>query len=722
MENSTISMLIEIFNILSTGVVAFFAVIGALTAIFTIYYKITNKQIPQSSFLNRKALAAFCFCCTAAFLFELTLFNYTHYLKHFADEEIYSVPNDTSTDIIMSDGSIGKVVQENAYSGIVFENINKKITSIKISPNKYSNEVVPVVLVYTDEESTRSMSTKLIRKSEDTHYIAIHPTGRVSNLKIFFENDGIKNIGFISINKQIPLFFFAIRILLVSALLFGVYLIRKQKPTLKKYLFNYCFDKNNKKQNIIYGIIIISLIIFSAFSIYTSNEKDNRTFSRISLQYQYLTKAIINGQLHLDMPVSQGLLDAENPYDFHWKQANNIDYYFDVAFYKGKYYCYFGIIPNILLYVPYYLITGKHLSMSAGILFFAIFAVVFLLLLWRKIADKYLENMQFTYFCLGAIALFLCSMFYYALRLPMINCLMVSASFAFSVIGLYFLFWSVEKEKISNGKLFFACLFLALAIGCRPTTIFISILVPVVLWKQIVSIFKNKENITAIFAIIIPYLIVGVPLAVYNFVRFDSFTQFGQSYMLTELNNSVLHLINPIGKAINIFAGFIAYLFTFPEISTKFPFFTAVRPDIHYSPLLVHQWLVGIFAFPFMWAIFLFPKYSKFIKKDNKEIWNLIISMLLISCILIVVSSKFAVIQRYMIDFAFLFGVVSLLISVYWTKNSVKNQKIAYLLCVASILMAFFLSFSAVERYSPMSEQDPVTYRYLERSFGIIVR
>ena len=36
----------------------------------------------------------------------------------------------------------------------------------------------------------------------------------------------------------------------------------------------------------------------------------------------------------------------------------------DYAFYNGKYYCYFGCAPVVLLYVPYYELTGNVVPLN----------------------------------------------------------------------------------------------------------------------------------------------------------------------------------------------------------------------------------------------------------------------------------------------------------------------------------------------------------------------
>lgn len=74
-------------------------------------------------------------------------------------------------------------------------------------------------------------------------------------------------------------------------------------------------------------------------------------------QYARLGDALIHGSLSLDLPVPDALAELDNPYDFESRYAASDGgvnpVFWDHAFYQGKYYCYFGVVPALLLYVPY---------------------------------------------------------------------------------------------------------------------------------------------------------------------------------------------------------------------------------------------------------------------------------------------------------------------------------------------------------------------------------
>ena len=79
-------------------------------------------------------------------------------------------------------------------------------------------------------------------------------------------------------------------------------------------------------------------------------------------QYEVMAESLLNGHLYMDIEVSPELLALENPYDPQIRNDQEIDFKHDHAFYNGHYYMYFGIVPVILVFVPFRLIFGKALT------------------------------------------------------------------------------------------------------------------------------------------------------------------------------------------------------------------------------------------------------------------------------------------------------------------------------------------------------------------------
>lgn len=79
-------------------------------------------------------------------------------------------------------------------------------------------------------------------------------------------------------------------------------------------------------------------------------------------QYDHVARALLDGHAWLDLDVPQGLRDADDPYDVATRQQLLADgvspVYWDYAFFNGRWYSYFGVVPALLLFVPYRAITS----------------------------------------------------------------------------------------------------------------------------------------------------------------------------------------------------------------------------------------------------------------------------------------------------------------------------------------------------------------------------
>ena len=100
---------------------------------------------------------------------------------------------------------------------------------------------------------------------------------------------------------------------------------------------------------------------------------------------QDYTKSLLSGKLYLDIPVPEELINMENPYDYSARQKEAPESLYDIAFYEGKYYVYFSIIPVITLFIPIYLCTGQFLNISYAVILYGILGTIFSTLLLKKI-------------------------------------------------------------------------------------------------------------------------------------------------------------------------------------------------------------------------------------------------------------------------------------------------------------------------------------------------
>ena len=75
-------------------------------------------------------------------------------------------------------------------------------------------------------------------------------------------------------------------------------------------------------------------------------------------QYGALAHSLLNGRLDLMQDPPEELLALDNPYDSTARGAAQVNSLWDHAYYNGRYYVYFGIVPCLLFQLPFEAVTG----------------------------------------------------------------------------------------------------------------------------------------------------------------------------------------------------------------------------------------------------------------------------------------------------------------------------------------------------------------------------
>jgi hypothetical protein len=114
-------------------------------------------------------------------------------------------------------------------------------------------------------------------------------------------------------------------------------------------------------------VLLVSLNASRYFTTYPFQQSD--TNSNPFLYYN-LFQAFKNGHVYLDDIPDSRLAGLTNPYDPYARRG--IPYLWDTAYYQGKYYCYYGPAPVILVMFPVYWLTG-HVPTG---LFLEVFAFI----------------------------------------------------------------------------------------------------------------------------------------------------------------------------------------------------------------------------------------------------------------------------------------------------------------------------------------------------------
>ena len=499
----------------------------------------------------------------------------------------------------------------------------------------------------------------------------------------------------ISINPVIPLFFEWERVILVFSILSLIIYLRPNSPL---HQVNYLSLSKTHRRIIIAFILIITSLTLSWINklnpLYQSENGANTE------QYQKLAEAFSEGSLSLIEKPNETLINMDNPYDMSLRNElmDFWDYKFDHAYYKGEYYVYFGVVPVILLYLPYYLVTGNHIHNHTVCLIGIILILFAIFLLFDELIKKYYKKCSIPMWFMCIETMIMGSYIVYITKRPDLYSIPIIYALFFSLLGILSFLKAIQsnEDKLSIKYLFIGSLSTALIAGCRPQIFIVFIIDILILRKYIFSLkyLKSKNGIRSAIAVMIPMIVVAALLMIYNYKRFENPFDFGAFYNLTfnDMRNRgwVWDRI-PYGSVI--------YLFRPVELSPTYPFFNNIYINTAYMGETIQETTYGglIWACPvslFCLMPFLFrKKYGK-----NNTLKILSIAALLCGLIIMVFDTvNSGILARYFFDFAFLI-MLSAIMAVWgilrkYSIESTAYKIIANILLICMIYMVFYQIF-----------------------------
>lgn len=575
-------------------------------------------------------------------------------------------------------------------------NIDTEVVTFKLNLKDFEG-TTEYKLFYSDETSSEFFdlaSKNYISDNEKSKYIPLYLSGKTDSLILsmnqeFYEAGCLKEV---VLNEKIPFEFNFIRFFVVLGIFIFAYSIKNLKIFNEEYS-----SKNLKQEFILLGIIAVFLILLSLINTYSSSEvsENDNAFFTISTTEGIYNKDFVDslkqGKFYLLYEPSEEFLKLENPYDALERGTldRDVDYKWDTAFYKGHFYIYFGILPALLIFLPYNLLTHSYLKVSVVVFGFSILIFILLKEILLKVLSRYFEKIPFKNVMYYLITLCSGALILYANGMSRFYELVIIAGMYFVLQGIFFILKSMESDKNKHLNIFWGSLCLALSVACRPTDLLASILILPYLIKLLVKYIKEfKENkinlLKLVISVAIPYLSVGAALMWYNYVRFGNVFDFGNQYQLT-INNMM-----ELGS--RIFAvpiGLICNLFTIPKFIPNFPFVTHSNELItFYGYYYIENMIGGLFMIaPICFTIFYVFKFNKKVK--NKELKILVNTLIIVGLTIAVLSVAMAGSnQRYLIDYAWMIILAGILIfaGIYESLSSDEAKKILqFILCVTTI-------------------------------------
>ena len=301
----------------------------------------------------------------------------------------------------------------------------------------------------------------LLQSVPENRYLKVYPYGQVSDFYIRIQTADasgnaaagsygelvVKYHG-LSANGTIPFHFRAGRFVVLWAAVFGMLLLKKDSR-LHQISFD-AQDARGRQKRFVVVLGFTAILLAGAFFFVRINPACRQNLAVHHAQYQELAEALSEGKVSVG-DAEEALLAMKNPYDTIALQAAGIGYRADYAYHNGKYYVYFGIVPVLLLYLPYYLLTGGALQNYVAVfVFFAGFIIAAAGFVY-ELMKRYFKEQPFYLWAVGTGMLVgSYSMFYLLIR-PDLYHVPIVASAMFATGGTLAVSGRAEPSEKSGG-------------------------------------------------------------------------------------------------------------------------------------------------------------------------------------------------------------------------------------------------------------------------------
>ncbi len=615
---------------------------------------------------------------------------------------------------------------------IEISELNEKITNIHIDLNENNALVTTVNIILTDEANEFYYGTPerdIYPHVEKSQYININTSGNTQNLGLIFESDKETiNVDSISVNCERPFIFSLLRIFCLVGILCLIYLFKPSSILYKKKLKDDEYSKNTLTVVLLCLECAIIIILGSinptfmgiASKNYNAYKWDGTGIDFVDIsysqhnQYDELAQAFLQGRTYIDNnDVPQSLIDMENPYDTSARskqsQITGDSYRWDVAYFDGHYYVYFGIVPLLLMYLPFRMIFKAPFPSAVGIIVFALIFSIGVFKLLDLICKKKFKNVSVGTYLITALTFVNCCGMTFLVKRPDFYSVPIMTSMAFIVWGIYLWFKELNAENKKGLNFFLGSLCMALSVGCRPQSVLIcAVALPLFLGYFFKDKFIfQKQGIKQLITLAIPFIVIASGIMYYNYIRFGSPFDFGSAYNLT--TNDVTRRGFSLGRT---GLGIFTYLFQTPSFNATFPFIENVNIKTNYIGKTISENCFGglITSLPLLWFSFALPKVKSILKE--KKIFALTVTLFLIGFALVIADTQAGgLLQRYYSDFGYIFflGAIFVIYSLYEHKGLETNSNTlniflficAFLSIFYSISLAFSVSDVTIDTENP---------------------
>lgn len=491
---------------------------------------------------------------------------------------------------------------------------------------------------------------KVLHSVPDSQYIWLETFGKTSDIEFLIipQPDDTRSlrINDITFNAAKPFKLSPYRISVSFFILSIIYIFLFEKSIWNEDCITY------KRWKVLLPIIVLCL---SAVFIFSWDSQNMLLRDPAFVEYATLARALANKNVSIGN-ASNIVKELDGNIVF-WNGFSK-EVMFDYAMYNGKYYVYFGILPCLIFFLPYYLITGKDMINAVPVAILCLTIASELYILMGMIIRRYYRKTPYAARWLMTLAM-ICGMYLpLYMSIPDHYMIAIASGVALTLAGgmCWMHAWKKDGKVMIRFLALGACFFAAVSL-CRPTLLLMGIawfMVMIYLKRAEIAKFNKSEFIKSMFAIAIPYMAFASFCMYYNYIRFDSPLDFGADKNMTTIpfTGGSPYLPYVIARIL------YEYLFSIPKYTTDFPFMVYEYWKQLFessSALAVIKPTGGIFiTSPVLWCMLLCIAYRKNI--HEKKLSVLMLATLATGMFLMVYAVVFTgnAADRYMMEFSFI--------------------------------------------------------------------
>lgn len=502
------------------------------------------------------------------------------------------------TTVVHGDNPISLPSEVTGEDGAKLDNLS--LYSVGFDVQKDDGAIANVTLSLRDSGHSKEwydLPSLTVYKS-GTYRVSVWPYGYAKGLKVQAKtnSDSPCEIRNVTVNQVIPFEFSKRRALFVFLIVLLWMLLRPKSP-----LWRMSYDSSRKwAEGAFIGALMVACV---ATSVTFAGPTDDGARVFAFDEYNELARAFSRGELYIaeEVPSWMAELDDLDSPTRLTGESNIQDpsvraekaeqtgepYKYDAAYYHGHYYVYFGVVPVLLTYYPYYLLTGQDFPSSMACLIALYATVVGILVLCWDIYRMFYKTRPINTFLVGATGCLLASSVVYSASRPSTYNVPVLFALAFGIWGGILALRGMRASSAGRRVAYVAgaSLLVALIAGCRPQLLICILPLAYALLRMIRQEEVTSSKVALLAAFAVPMAMVASGIMWYNAVRFGSPFDFGANYNLPGNNDMTLrghHIVRAL-------EGLFYLMLRTPNITTAFPFMHVVPMGITYMGITIRE-------------------------------------------------------------------------------------------------------------------------------------